>query len=174
MNFNIKLIWLCALLGFLSPACFSAEIKMNRTDLLFDDDFEDGDLDGWALTGRGSSAVTEYEGNHSLNLSRTRTAQVTVSVEDFHRIDISMQLAAMNLADGETCSGEISTNEGKKWQPLLTVTPQMADGVTLHPKSGQLRNSGSMTNILLRFRSDGGRKANCWGDNVEVIGKKKN
>ena len=84
-----------------------------------------------------------------------------------------MQLAAMGLAKGEACLAEISTNEGQRWQALLTVTPDMADGLTLHNQSGQLKNSGSIKNLMLRYRANGGRKANCWGDNVQVIGKKR-
>ena len=151
----------------------AAEIRMNRTDLLLGADFEDQKIDGWELSGKGASRVTEYSGNHSLNLTRTRTAQISIPVEEFGRIDITMQLAAMGLAKGEACLAEISTNEGQRWQSLLTVTPDMADGLTLHNQSGQLKNSGSIKNLMLRYRANGGRKANCWGDNVQVIGKKR-
>ena len=66
-----------------------------------------------------------------------------------------MQLAALNLGDSESCIAEISTNGGKRWQALLTVTPEMADGVTLHTQSGQLKNSGSIETLMLRYRANG-------------------
>jgi len=159
--------------SYLSALSHSAEIKMSRTDLLLGADFEDEETKAWELSGKGASRVTEYSGNHSLNLTRTRAAKISVAVEEYNRIDVTMQLAAMGLAKGESCVAEISTNEGQRWQALLTVTSEMADGVTLHTQSGQLKNSGSIKNLMLRYRANGGRKANCWGDNVQVVGKKK-
>jgi|ETNmetMinimDraft_1059919.scaffolds.fasta_scaffold48471_2 hypothetical protein len=172
MKLKILQILLLMAFSYLSTISNAAEIKMSRTDLLLGADFENEEIDGWELSGKGASRVTEYSGNHSLNLTRTRTAQISVAVEEFNRIDITMQLAAMGLAKGESCVAEISTNEGQRWQALLTVTPEMADGVTLHTQSGQLKNSGSIKNLMLRYRANGGRKTSCWGDNVQVVGKK--
>lgn len=136
---------------------------------LLRENFEDGNAKGWALKGRGNSKVTVYEGNHSLNLTRNRSAQISVSTKGHDIIEITMQLAAMNLAEGESCKAQISINNGERWQTLLTVTPVMADAVTLHTKSGRIKNVPDT--LLLRFIANGGRQANCWGDNVSVIGK---
>ncbi len=170
-----KIFHTILLIGFsyLSASVYAAEIKMSRTDLLLGADFENEETDGWEFSGKGASRITEYSGNHSLNLTRTRTAQISVAVEEYNRIDITMQLAAMGLSAGESCVAEISTNEGKRWQALLTVTPEMADGVSLHSQSGQLKNSGTIKSLMLRYRANGGRKVSCWGDNVQVVGKKK-
>ncbi|MEE2783842.1 MAG: hypothetical protein VYE04_10810 [Pseudomonadota bacterium] len=158
------------LLAMWSSLSHSAEIDVSGSEVLFADNFEDRDAKGWQFDGRGSNRVTVYSGNHSLNLSRSRAAQISVPVEGFNRVEMTMQLAAMTLAAGESCNAEISTNGGQRWQSLLKVTPPMADGITLHTKTGRIANPGSITNLKLRFRADGGRKANCWGDNVEVIG----
>ena len=97
---------------------------------------------------------------------------MTVDVEGYSRLDMTMQLAAFDLKKGESCKAEISSNGGERWQTLLTVTPAMADGITLHSNTGRIKNPGSLKQLLLRFRADGGRKAKCWGDNVEILGKR--
>ena len=173
MNYKTSIILLVLFLAGPFVLSYSADITMSRTDLLFGANFEEEETDAWEFSGKGSSRITEYSGNHSLNLTRTRAAQTSISVAEFNRIDITMQLAALNLGNSESCIAEISTNGGKRWQALLTVTPEMADGVTLHTQSGQLKNSGSIETLMLRYRANGGRKASCWGDNVEVVGKKK-
>ncbi len=142
-------------------------------DVLFFENFEDGNAKGWEFDGRGTKRVTVYSGNHSLNISRNRTAQVAVNVEGYDSLRITMQLAAMNLEQGETCRAEVSANEGERWQGLLTVDRRKADGVTLHSNTGNINRSLGATPLLLRFRADGGRHINCWGDNVEVIGHKR-
>ena len=140
--------------------------------ILFAENFESGSATGWLFAGKGKNKVTEYEGNHSLNLSRQRNAQMTVDVEGYSRLDMTMQLAAFDLKKGESCKAEISSNGGERWQTLLTVTPPMADGITLHSNTGRIKNPGSLKQLRLRFRADGGRKAKCWGDNVEILGKR--
>ena len=140
--------------------------------ILFAENFESGSATGWLFAGKGKNKVTEYEGNHSLNLSRERNAQMTVDVEGYSRLDMTMQLAAFDLKKCESCKAEISSNGGERWQTLLTVTPPMADGITLHSNTGRIKNPGSLKQLLLRFRADGGRKAKCWGDNVEILGKR--
>ena len=150
-----------------TPASVLAEQR-----ILFAENFESGSATGWLFAGKGKSKVTEYEGNHSLNLSRQRNAQMTVDVEGYSRLDMTMQLAAFDLKKGESCKAEISSNGGERWQTLLTVTPAMADGITRHSNTGRIKNPGSLKQLLLRFRADGGRKAKCWGDNVEILGKR--
>lgn len=149
------------------PATAFAEQRV-----LYAENFESGAATGWLFDGKGKNKVTEYEGNHSLNLSRQRNAQMTVDVEGYSRLDMTMQLAAFDLKKGESCKAEISSSGGARWQALLTVTPAMADGITLHSNTGRIKNPGSLKQLLLRFRADGGRKAKCWGDNVEIIGKR--
>ena len=140
--------------------------------VLFAENFESGEATGWLFDGKGKNKITEYEGNRSLNLTRQRHAQVAVDVEGYSRVDMTMQLAAFDLKKGESCKAEVSSNGGERWQSLLTVTPAMADGVTLHSNTGRIKNPGSLKQLLLRFRADGGRKAKCWGDNVEIKGKR--
>ena len=158
------------LLGFVAaaPSLIAAE-----QSVLFAENFESGKAVGWLFDGKGKNEITEYEGNRSLNLSRQRNAQIAVDVADYSRIDMIMQLAAFDLKKGESCKAEVSSNGGERWQTLLTVTPAMADGITLHSNTGRIKNPGSLKQMLLRFRADGGRKAKCWGDNVEILGKRK-
>ena len=173
MNYKTPIIPLVLFLAGPFVLSYSAEITMSRTDLLFGANFEDEETEAWEFSGKGSSRITEYSGNHSLNLTRTRAAQTSISVAEFNRIDITMQLAALNLGNSESCIAEISTNGGKRWQALLTVTPEMADGVTLHTQSGQLKNSGSIETLMLRYRANGGGRPAGGGDDVEIVSKKK-
>jgi len=163
--FRRALLFIALLIA--TPASVLAEQR-----ILFAENFESGSATGWLFAGKGKSKVTEYEGNHSLNLSRQRNAQMTVDVEGYSRLDMTMQLAAFDLKKGESCKAEISSNGGESWKTLLTVTPAMADGITLHSNTGRIKNPGSLKQLLLRFRADGGRKAKCWGDNVEILGKR--
>ena len=156
------------LLGLMTLALPSVAAEQS---VLFAENFESGKAAGWLFDGKGKNKITTYEGNRSLNLSRERNAQISVDVADYSRIDMTMELAAFDLKKGESCKAEVSSNGGERWQTLLTVTPAMADGITLHSNTGRIKNPGSLKQLLLRFRADGGRKAKCWGDNVEIIGK---
>ena len=158
------------LLGLVAAAPSSIAAEQS---VLFAENFESGKAAGWLFDGKGRNKITEYEGNRSLNLSRQRNAQIAVDVADYSRIDMTMELAAFDLKKGESCKAEVSSNGGERWQSLLTVTPAMADGITLHSNTGRIKNPGSLKQLLLRFRADGGRKAKCWGDNVEILGKRK-
>ena len=158
------------LLGLVAAALPSIAAEQS---VLFAENFESGESAGWLFDGKGKNKITEYEGNRSLNLTRQRHAQIAVDVEGYSRVDMTMQLAAFDLKKGESCKAEVSSNGGERWQSLLTVTPAMADGITLHSNTGRIKNPGSLKQLLLRFRADGGRKAKCWGDNVEILGKRK-
>ena len=123
-----------------TPASVLAEQR-----ILFAENFESGSATGWLFAGKGKSKVTEYEGNHSLNLSRQRNAQMTIDVRAT-RLDMTMQLAAFDLKKGESRGAEISSNGGERWQTLLTVTPAMADGITLHSNTGRIKNLAASSN----------------------------
>ena len=167
---NSFFLFLTAICLLVSQAVRSEEDK--RADrVLFNENFEDGDPKGWDLMGRGRAKVTTYAGNHSLNLSKKRSAQVTVPLEGFDGVDITMEMAAMGLKENESCRAELSLNQGKTWQTLLKVTPKMADGVTLHSKTARVKKTANLEKIMLRFIANGGGRANCWGDNVEVLGR---
>ena len=103
MNYKTPIILLVLFLAGPFVLSYSAEITMSRTDLLFGANFEDEETEAWEFSGKGSSRITEYSGNHSLNLTRTRAAQTSISVAEFNRIDITMQLAALNLGNSESC-----------------------------------------------------------------------
>ena len=158
------------LLGLVAagPSSIAAE-----QSVLFAENFESGKAVGWLFDGKGKNKITEYQGNSSLNLTRQRHAKIAIDVGGHSRVDMTMQLAAFDLKKGESCKAEVSSNGGERWQSLLTVTPAMADGITLHSNTGRIKNPGSLKQLLLRFRADGGRKAKCWGDNVEILGKRK-
>ena len=138
--FRRALLFIALLIA--TPASVLAEHR-----ILFAENFESGSATGWLFAGKGKSKVTEYEGNHSLNLSRQRNAQMTVDVEGYSRLDMTMQLAAFDLKKGESCKAEISSNGGERWQTLLTVTPAMADGITLHSNTGRIKNPGSLATV---------------------------
>ena len=91
MNYKTPIILLVLFLAGPFVLSYSAEITMSRTDLLFGANFEDEETEAWEFSGKGSSRITEYSGNHSLNLTRTRAAQTSISVAEFNRIDITMQ-----------------------------------------------------------------------------------
>ena len=167
---NLFFLSLTSLCLLFSHMVRSGEVE--RADrVLFNENFEDGDPKGWDLTGRGRAKVTTYAGNHSLNLSKKRSAQVAVPLEGFDRVDITMQMAAMSLKENESCRAELSLNKGKTWQTLLKVTPKMADGITLHSNTARVKKTANLGEIMLRFIANGGGRANCWGDNVEVLGR---
>lgn len=155
-----------------TPALLAAMCSLSaaQADTLFNDDFQDAVADGWSFSGTGSALVTYYAGNYSLRLTRQRAAERQISTSGYDSVQVAMQFAASSLEAGETCVGEVST-DNQTWQPVITVVNGQDDGVTLY--SGAISPVGGDNNpaLKLRLRANGNRYTDyCWADNITVTG----
>lgn len=139
---------------------------------LFSEDYEDGDYQGWSLSGAGSAQITSYAGNESLRLTRARSAQVAVSTQGFSQVSISMEMAASYLEYNDSCVGEVSADNGNSWQTVVQVVDGMDDGVTLYQGQSSHSSFDDNAQLLLRVRAAGNQTADyCWADNILLFGE---
>jgi len=81
-----------------------------------------------------------------------------------------MHLAATSLKKRDGCFAEVSTDGGNSCLPVIEVHDGNDDGTFY---SGTVYPPGADDNsdLQLRFRASGkGKKGNCYGDNVTVLG----
>jgi HYDIN/CFA65/VesB-like, Ig-like domain len=137
---------------------------------IYQDDFEDGNLNGWSTNGDVSVTGLQAIGQYSMRLKQTANSTATVSTAGYSAVSITMNLAATSLETGDDCYAEVSTNGGGAWTTVVLVQNGNDNGTffqgTVSP-AGADNNAG----LLLRFRSTGANAGDyCYGDNVTVDG----
>jgi len=138
---------------------------------VFVDDFQDGQADGWGAAGAGDVKLTNYQGNISLNLTGRAVAMTEVSTVGFGEVKVAASLAALGLGGKDSCLAELSTDGGATWLQIVSVRDGEDDGVTLRRAEVSPAGAANNPRVLVRFRADGGRGAQCWGDGVTVSGE---
>ena len=151
---------------------FLISISANA-DVIFSDDFQDGNFNGWTIGGSGSSAIANYyAGNYSLRLRRTKTATQSISTLDYSNVSISTSIAAYSLEGAEQCIAEVSTNGGSSWTAVNTVNNGQDDGVTLYTASASPSGLDNNGNVSIRLRASGNRNNDyCYFDDISVNGE---
>lgn len=166
--------WWCVLLLTCSGNTWS--------DAVFLEDFQDGDASGWRLEGRGDYMLTNYATNYSFRLTNRKAALNSVSILGLRGVSVEIGVAADMLEAGDRCVGEVSVDNGKRWQAVIVVEDGMDDGVTMHKERVALASFGSEATetLWLRLRADGdgnlGGKRRprrpdfdfCWFDEIRV------
>lgn len=138
---------------------------------LFTEDFQDGNSNGWAMSGSGGDQVTVYSGNYSLRLTKQRQAQQSIATTGYENVTVSMQLAASSLETTDACYGEVSSDGGSNWTTVVQVVDGQDDAVTLYTGSSSSASYDDSSNLLLRLRSAGNLTSDyCWADNITVTG----
>lgn len=151
-------------------AMILAAAKTAAAATLLQDDFEDGNFSGWVVTGDVSITDLQAIGQYSLRIKQTGTGTATVSTAGYSDVNVTMNLAATSLEDGDDCYAEVSTNGGLDWLAVVRVENGSDDGTffqsTVSP-AGADDNAG----LKLRFRSTGANPGDyCYGDDVTVTG----
>lgn len=139
-------------------------------DILFQDDFEDGDAAGWTVSGDVSITDLQAIGQFSLRIKQTGTATVAISTAGYSNVAITMNLAATSLEDGDDCYAELSTNGGLDWT-IVVLVQNGSDGGTFFQGTASPAAAGNNASLVLRFRSTGANAGDyCYGDNIVVEG----
>lgn len=138
---------------------------------IFNEDFQDGDANGWTLSGTGDGYVSRYGSNYSLRLGYTRAGTIAVSTAGYSGVSVSMQMAASSLENSDHCLGEVSVDGGSSWTTVVNVSNGQDNGVTLYSGSASPSGIDNNSNVMLRFRAAGDQTNDlCWGDNAVVTG----
>lgn len=137
---------------------------------IFQEDFEDGNFNGWTTSGDVSITALQAIGQYSLRTKQTAQATTTVSTAGYSGVSIAMNLAATSLETGEECYAEVSVNGGGNWITVVSVQNGDDNGTFFQ---GAVSPAAADDNsaLQLRFRSTGGHAGDyCYGDNVTVSG----
>jgi len=133
-------------------------------------DFEDGGIGNWSLSGNVSVDATLAIGSFSLRHGIGSNSELSVSTTGYDGVSITMSIAASALKNNGGCFGEVSTNSGITWLPVLEVLKGNDNGSFF---SGTVSPIAADDNVDLqiRFRADGkGSGGYCYGDDVIVSG----
>ncbi len=153
------------------------------SSVVFVEDFQDGDAEGWRMEGRGDYMLTHYGTNYSFRLTNRKAAVYEVTAHGLSRLGIGIEVAADQLEPGDRCVGEVSLDGGKRWESVISVEDGMDDGVTMH--QGHLvvgAGEAPASSMLLRLRAEGEGNLGgerrprrpdfdfCWFDNIRIEG----
>jgi hypothetical protein len=109
---------------------------------VFNDDFQDGDAQGWGASGEGDVRLTTYDGNVAMRLSDRAAAFAAVTTEGYDRVRISAAFAADDLEQGEACLFEASADDGASWLEVLRVSDGQDDAAHSPCRFVDRRQSG--------------------------------
>lgn len=141
-----------------------------NADTIFTDDFQDGNINGWASSGNGSATASAYNGNYSLRVNRTKSATANISTLGYNNVNVYVDLAAYSLERTDMCYAEASTNGGASWSTLVSIA-NGNDNSSFYSYNGPVANADNNADFQLRVRSAGNRNNDyCYLDNVFVQG----
>ncbi|WP_428410126.1 hypothetical protein [Hyphococcus sp.] len=141
-----------------------------HAQLLLEEDFEDGNADGWSGDpGRGTLQLTAYGGNVSMRLARDASAVRAVDLAGAARVELSASFAAMDLEGGDACLLEFSA-DGASWTEIGRIADGRDDGVTLQRVSGgvELPADSVKGYIGVRIKANAANDV-CWVDNIRAV-----
>ncbi|VAV88002.1 hypothetical protein MNBD_ALPHA06-1276 [hydrothermal vent metagenome] len=141
-----------------------------HAQMLFNEDFQDGNADGWQSAGKGDIRLTTYADNVSMRLTRSASALIGLRIEGPSQVRISATFAAMNLEKNDFCIAEASADSGTNWTEILRLEDGADDGLTLHKGAAILATKvKGGPPLLIRLRVSGNNKDDtCWADNISI------
>ncbi len=158
------------LLALVAASCLASAAIAAPAEVIFEDDFQDGEADGWGGLG-GEIGLTTYEGNVSMRLTRNGTAVLALNTEGYTSISASAAFAAMDLGPGDDCVAEVSGDDGKSWTPFLTVADGQDDSITLHRGDAAVSQIDDLPRAIVRLSVRGtSADATCWADTIRLTG----
>ncbi|WJG10106.1 hypothetical protein [Aliiglaciecola sp. LCG003] len=144
----------------------------SSADIIFNDDFQDGNFSGWVISGSGSAAyANNYAGNYSLRLRNNKAATHTFSTANFTAVSITTSIAAASLESVEQCVAQVSVDGGSNWTAINTVVNGQDDGVTLYTNSASPTGIDNNSQVAVRLKAQGNNNSDyCYFDDIEVSG----
>ncbi|MEO1657268.1 MAG: hypothetical protein AAFR65_06060 [Pseudomonadota bacterium] len=139
-----------------------------QAQVLFADDFQDGDYKGWRRDGRGDVQVTSYGTNSSLKLTRSASASIGLQLTDTPSVRVSLSFAALDLEGSDACVAETSTDGGETWNEFHRIEDGQDDSLTLYPGSTEVEVASDKPFFLRIRASANGDNDTCWVDNVQI------
>ncbi len=139
-------------------------------DVIHHEDFEDGNANGWSLSGdivvHGSQAIGQY----SLRHKATAISSLAVPSTGYQNVSVTMNLAATSLESADDCYAEVSTNGGSSWTVVVEVHNGNDNG-TFFSNTVSPAGADDNANLQVRFRATGANAGDyCWGDEITVSG----
>ncbi|NMP16953.1 choice-of-anchor D domain-containing protein [Thalassotalea sp. Y01] len=132
-----------------------------QAQTIFSDDFNDGNLTGWTVSGLGKAKNV----NNQAQLSRTTAMTQTVSASGFSNVQISIDHASQGLESGDSCISELSLDAGNSFTTVGTTTK--ASQTIVASPSGIDNNS----DLVVRVRANNNStKDYCLFDNIVISG----
>ena len=155
-------VWLALASLWITPTSSAATIAQ--------DNFEDGNANGWSTSGDVSVSSSQAVGTYALRLRGTASAVLSTPSTGFTGVNVSMQLAATSLETGDDCYAEVSTNGGSSWTTVVAVHNGNDNG-TFFSASSTPAGADNNPNLQVRFRGTGATTGDyCYGDEVLVTG----
>ncbi|MBB1301567.1 hypothetical protein H5183_09475 [Pseudoalteromonas sp. SR44-8] len=138
---------------------------------LFSDDFQDGNFDGWIISGSGAQAITnQYASNYSLRLVKQKQATQTVLTQGYDNLTVSVDIAGYLLEYNERCIAKYSTDNGNNWKVFSTLENGQDDGVSLYTGSATLPTQTAQ--VMISLATQGNNNADyCYFDNISLTGE---
>ena len=137
-------------------------------DIIFSDDFEDGNYSGWSTFGSVSINSWHAIGAYSVRLRATGRIWRTVSTAGYSDVTVEWYWAAGSLESSDHCYAEANTGSG--W----TIIDQLDNGeddYTFRPGSASPSGADDNAGFRIRFRASGSYGDYCFVDNVVVPGE---
>lgn len=142
------------------------------TETIFEDDFQDGEADGWGQAA-GEVRLTTYAGNVSMRLTQGGVAVLALDTSGYSGIAASGAFAALSLGRDGRCVAEVSADDGTSWTAFHAIGKGQDDGVTLHRGETAVPALDDKPRILIRLSVQGGGDATCWADDIRITGTPK-
>ncbi len=140
--------------------------------VIFSDDFQDGDAQGWAAYGKGEVQLSRYEGNVSMRLAGGAAAVTALNAAGLTDLRVSAAIAAEGLRGDDACVVDVSTDRGATWLEVVRIGDGLDDAVTLHRRGAPVAELADVPQAVLRLRALGSpRRVTCWFDDIAVTGE---
>ncbi len=141
-------------------------------DTIAYDNFEDGNSNGWTLSGDAQLSGVQAIGNYAMRLKQVASAELAVATSGYSGVSLSLNMAATALeaSTNDTCYAEYSSDGGSNWTVLLQLVDGQDDGI-FHVASLSDASMDDNPDLRIRFRSTGDDLGDyCWGDEVLISG----
>ncbi|ROR99942.1 hypothetical protein EDC56_2577 [Sinobacterium caligoides] len=158
-----------AIAASIATVIFSAS-GLTQAEVIFSEDFQDGNISGWTSSGSGSATLNQYAGNYSLRVNQSAAATAAISTAGYVDVSVALNLAAHSLEASDECYAQASVDGGTSWVTLLTVA-NGNDNSAFLSYSGSPSDADDNSDFQLRVLAAGDRKNDyCYLDNITVEG----
>lgn len=141
-----------------------------QADTIYSDDFEDGNVNGWSVSGVVDTASLQAIGSYAMRLRGIANASRNISTLGYSNVSIEMNLAATSLESPDDCFAEVSVNGGGVWSIVVEVNNGQDNG-TFYSNTLMPAGADDNANLVVRFRATGATTGDyCYGDNVIIAG----